>query len=446
MADRTPLTLAVAGAVAVAGYLFALGSAMNDASYEVWSALVLVPVLALISVPMIRRAARTDEDPSLVVFLGVALALKLIGAYVRYLVAFEVYGGVADASAYHEWGLSVVQSIREGNWDLDVGRDATSTGFIRLFTGYVYVLIGASKLGGFFVFSWLGFWGIYLFYRAFRIALPEGDHHRYRLLVFLLPSMVFWPSSIGKEAFMTLSLGLCAFGAAKLLVHQRTGLAPLALGLWATATVRSHIALLLFGALAVGFLLRRSRARTATAPAMKMAGAVVLVVVSTFFVGRFESQFDVEGVSTSSVDEVLGRTQEQTQQGGSSFDGADGRSLTDLPAAAVAVLFRPFPFEATNAQSLFASIEGTLLLVLVVRSRRRLRSVPSMFLRAPYLALAATYTVGFIIAFSTFGNFGILARQRVQLLPFALVFLALPVRNVDGHALTRSTRRALAAR
>ena len=446
MSERTPLTVALAGSAAVAGYLFALGWAMNDASYEVWSALVLVPALGLLSVPMIRRAARTDDDPSLILFLGVALLLKLVGAYIRYLVAFDVYGGVADASAYHDWGTSVVESIRAGNWDLDVGRDATSTGFIRLLTGYVYVVIGPSKLGGFFLYSWMGFWGLYLLYRAFRISIPEGDQRRYRLLLFFLPSMLFWPSSIGKEAFITFSLGLCAYGTAKLLDHQRAAVVPLVLGLWATATVRSHMALLFFGALAVGFLLRRSRRRTATAPAAKMVGVAVLVVAGSFVVGRFESQFDVEGVSTGTFDEVLSRTGEQTQQGGSSFESSDGRSLVDLPAAAVAVLFRPFPFEATNAQTLFASLEGAFLLVLVARSWRRFRSAPAMLLRVPYLALAATYTLGFIVAFSTFGNFGILARQRVQLFPFALIFLALPVRAGDDQGRSFPAPRVLATR
>jgi hypothetical protein len=36
------------------------------------------------------------------------------------------------------------------------------------------------------------------------------------------------------------------------------------------------------------------------------------------------------------------------------------------------------------------------------------------------------YTLLFILAFSGFGNFGILARQRSQLFPLVLVALALP--------------------
>jgi hypothetical protein len=427
MADRKPLAVALLGMAAVAGYLLVVGIAMNDASYEVWVALVLVPVLGLLSVPMVRRAAASDGKPELVGLLAFALIFKAIGTLIRYAVAFEVYEGVADASMYHDWGVSVSEAMHAGGLSgLDVGRDATSTGFIRLVTGYVYALIGPTMLGGFFVFSWLGFWGLYLFYRALRIAVPEADHRRYALMIFFLPSMIFWPSSIGKEAWMTLALGMVAFGGAKLLQHERGAIVPLVIGLWATAMVRSHVALLVFAALGVGYLLRRSTRSTSVAPAFKAAGLVVLVVAGTFFVGRFEDQFDVDGVSTGSVDEVLGRTQEQTQQGGSSFEGADGRSITQLPAAAVAVLFRPFPFEARNAQSLFASLEGVVLMVLVARSWGRLRALPRMVLRVPYVALAATYSLGFIVAFSTFGNFGILARQRVQLFPFVLVLLALP--------------------
>ena len=36
------------------------------------------------------------------------------------------------------------------------------------------------------------------------------------------------------------------------------------------------------------------------------------------------------------------------------------------------------------------------------------------------------YIVGFSLAFAEFGNFGILARQRVLMLPFFLMLLCLP--------------------
>jgi hypothetical protein len=48
------------------------------------------------------------------------------------------------------------------------------------------------------------------------------------------------------------------------------------------------------------------------------------------------------------------------------------------------------------------------------------------FRRLPYVTFVVVYGVLFVIAFSSFGNFGILARERCQLLPFFLVLLAVP--------------------
>jgi hypothetical protein len=90
------------------------------------------------------------------------------------------------------------------------------------------------------------------------------------------------------------------------------------------------------------------------------------------------------------------------------------------------VLFRPLPIEARNPQVLFASIEGAVLLGLFIMNFRRLRNfLPRR--RNAYLTFAASYSAMFAVAFSNVANFGILARQRVQLFPLVFVALAVPV-------------------
>ena len=84
-------------------------------------------------------------------------------------------------------------------------------------TGIIYTVFRPSLPIGFLVFSWLGFLGLFWFYRAFQLAVPEGRSHTYARFVFFLPSLLFWPSSIGKEAWMMCTLGPAAFWAAKLL-------------------------------------------------------------------------------------------------------------------------------------------------------------------------------------------------------------------------------------
>ena len=66
------------------------------------------------------------------------------------------------------------------------------------------------------------------------------------------------------------------------------------------------------------------------------------------------------------------------------------------------------------------------LLVLFALSWRRLRRLPGLLRSHPYLIFSLGYVLLFVWAFSGFGNFGILTRERVLVFPFLLVFAALP--------------------
>src|SRR5919106_3566182 len=142
-------------ALVIVGVLVLLGSGSSDAS-----ALVIGPVLLLLSLPFLSRRATLEGDRWLYRVMVLALVLKLVGAFVRYYVAFDVYGGVADAAGYHDFGVQLADRFRAG--DFETGLETLiGTDFIRFLTGMVYTLVGSTSLGGFIVFSWLGFWGLY---------------------------------------------------------------------------------------------------------------------------------------------------------------------------------------------------------------------------------------------------------------------------------------------
>jgi hypothetical protein len=430
LSNRPPAHLqavAVLGLIGIALLIAAVAWAMNTGDYYTWGALVIGPALLLVTLPLARHVASVEDDPALVKIIMWALTLKLLAAVVRYWVAFEVYGGSADAAIYIREGGLYAERIRVGDFAYDdtVGGSA-GTHFIRQLTGFVFALTGTSAIGGFLVFAWFSFWGLYLFYRAFRIGVPDGQHRRYALLVFFLPSLLYWPSSIGKEAWMLLTLGLGAYGAARLLSNRRGGYLLLALGLAGSAIVRPHMTVLLGAGVAASFILRRSRRGSVLAILAKLGGIVAIVVAMNFAVGAAEERFDVEGEGLTGAEDVLERTAEQTSQGGSEFDAQRPDSITDLPLAIFSVLFRPLPHEAHNLQALATSFEGLFLLGLFATSWPRLRRLPREVFTTPYLAFASTYALLFMLAFSSFGNFGILARQRAQLFPLVLVLLALP--------------------
>jgi hypothetical protein len=412
-------------------------------SPDISSAVILFPVLVLASLPILHRRAKLDADPLLFRLLVAALLLKLVGALVRYFVAYDVYEGVADAATYHDAGVHLADQFRSGIFD--TGLDPlTGTNFIKLLTGVLYTVVGSAQLGGFLVFSWLAFWGLYLFYRAFTIAVPQGRARTYGLLVFFLPSLVFWPSGIGKESWMIFSLGIAAFGAAKALSVRTWGGLPLsALGLWAAAIVRPHVAGLLALALGAAYVIRPVRKELGSlGPIAKVAGVVtvsVLALVLVSYTDRFleESAIDTGGGVTA----VIRETTERTSQGGSGFEPSVLESPLRAPLAVVTVLFRPFLFEAHNVTAGAAALETTFLLVLSIVRIRWIWGGIRSFRRRPYVAMALVYTGLFVLAFSGFANFGLLARERVQLLPFFLVLLVIPPSG-DGLAASPGRKEA----
>jgi hypothetical protein len=414
------------GLALVALYSAVLVWSMSTKPYDTWGGPFFVAVLLLASVPLLRRAAR-DEEPAFFWILLTALLLKLLSAFARYAVAAELYDGSIDASAYVEAGERLAQAYRQGVFTPDLGRGFIGTGALGVITGVLFAIIGRTELGGYVIFSWWAFWGLLAFYKAFRTALPDGDHRRYALLVLFLPSLLYWPSSIGKDAWMLLGLGLAALGSARLLARVRGALPPLVLGLAATTIVRPHVTALIFAGLLAAYVLRRGPAESSLiGPMAKPLGVVVLLVVMAVIVGQAKSYFGVEDEAGTGATTVLDEASRRTDTGGSQAEAVGARSITDAPAAVIAVLFRPFPWEAHNVQALIASVEGLAILWLLLGSVRRLGAVPRLTRDRPYVMLALVYTLLFCMAFSSLGNFGILTRQRVQLLPIALVLLALP--------------------
>lgn len=438
LSPRATSGAASAGILVVAGYAGFVAWSATWAGYQTWAALVVLPVLFLASAVLLHRAGRRDPDPRFMRLLVLAFVFKALATIARYLMAFVLYDGVADAAGYNGHGGRLAMEYRAGNFDADIGRDFIGTGFIRVATGVLYTMTGQSVFVGYAVFSWLGFWGLYFMYRAFRVALPDGDARRYAVLVLFLPSMLFWPSSLGKEGWMTFGLGLAAYGSALLLTGDRRWPIPLLMGLTATAMVRPHITAAFFLSLAVAYTVGRSaRPATELTPLNRAVAVVALCLAALFVVGRAADFLGVEEVSVSNVDEAIDDTSDQTSTGGSSFQASDVESPIDFPMAVVTVLFRPFPFEASNGQMLIAAAEGSLLLLLFARSLPRLRTVPQRLRRQPFLVLCLCYSAVFVYAFSNFSNFGILTRERVQVLPFVLVLLALASRPAPGASVVR---------
>ncbi len=436
------------GEIAVIGagiaYLVALGWAIGNTSYDVWGALIVIPVYALIGLAVVRRMFRGAQRP-LAIILSWGLLVKLGGTFARYWVGFEAYEGGIDASRYHRVAAEAAGKVWSGEESVvTILPRSTGTPFLEHLTSFIYTLTGSSQLAGFITFSFLAYLGTLLMVKAAVIAVPNLAASRYAWLCVLFPSIVYWPSSIGKEAAIFLGLGIATYGIATMFAYGRwiRPLLLIAAGLGFTSLIRPHIAGIWVAAAIPALviaLVGRSRSnpargqrpisRLGVVPVLVLAIAGLSVLAGTTV--RYLAPHSDE-VSSTEFNQILEETTRRTSEAGSTFTPPSVESPADWPLAVVRTLTRPLPLEARGLAQLVSAAEMMALLGLYAISWRRLLNLPRLIVTNPYVTFAVTAIVLVGLAYSSFANLGVLTRQKSLIFPLLVLLPCLPVRSWSG--------------
>ncbi len=385
-----------------------------------WPAIYLyLAVILGLAIALYRRGIKPVSPTFAGSFFALALIVKLLSSLVRYWTVVDVYDMAADAPAYHAEGILLAPYFRDFDfsileWYVFRGEGSTR---MAILTGVLYSFMPASMAGSFLFFAGLAFAGSVLFYRSVRMASPEKSAVAYTAFVFFLPSILFWPSSLGKDAWVFFCSGLVAWGWVSFVRrHNFGGLLIVAGGLLLVNVVRPHIAAFLGVSLAGAYFLYATRA--VRSAAVWLVGAVVVIALGFYLVQSGAEFLKLEELSLEAVEEFYAEQQDRTTIGGSRY--ATVSVFTPLGAVTgfVTALARPFPWEAHNIQALFTSLETVVWLLFCWVQRgvflTKLRSLRS----DPFAAFALFYSVITLLALTSIGNFGIIARQRVMALPF----------------------------
>lgn len=359
-------------------------------------------------------------------YVVLAYLAKVFGAFARYWMVTGLYER-GDSYQYHLAGETFANVWR--GFVVPVSTSGgEGTAATQVITGFIYAIFTPSFLGGFLLFATLAFVGQLLFYGAFRRWFGAEKQRLYALAVLFFPSLIFWPSSIGKDALMVLFLGIAAYGASRLLATYKiiTSSLMIGAGLILASRIRPHVAGMLALALVLAILLGKAPAAFRGSPKrpVMLIGAVAgTAFVLLTFSSTFQVGLDADRTQTD-ISGFLEDVSDQTGTGGSAIDGVAITTPSRLPLAVITVLFRPLIHEGTSIQVLASALEGTVMLGLVIWKFPQMWRNKGLLRRKSYMTLCFFYTGGFIIGFSAIQNLGILARQRVQLLP---MFLALIV-------------------
>ena len=91
------------------------------------------------------------------------------------------------------------------------------------------------------------------------------------------------------------------------------------------------------------------------------------------------------------------------------------------------LMFRPFVWEIRNPQMAVAALESFWLTVLFWRRKKQVIHAIRTARTEPIIAFAIIFTLEFAFTMAPgIGNFGLLVRQRVMVLPYTVLLLCIP--------------------
>ena len=124
--------------------------ALQTDSYNLWGAVVVLPLVLAGNTLLIWRACRRENQRWFTVVFVLGFVAKLVGTLGRYGVAYGVYDGAADAERYNLYAAAHYYIWRDGTigWEWS-GKQGTQ--YMELITTAVYTVIGPSTLAAFVV-------------------------------------------------------------------------------------------------------------------------------------------------------------------------------------------------------------------------------------------------------------------------------------------------------
>lgn len=271
----------------------------------------------------------------------------------------------------------------------------------------------ASRL----TFALVGLVGAFLVYRAGVICLGREDRRLFYAFA-LMPSVLFWSSTLGKDPITMFGVAAYAYGVvAWHTLGKSRYLLWVVVGLAVCVYIRVWLGpILLIPLAALGWMRAEGVLRRATFLVLGLSGIIAAPLVLQFALG----------VDVLQQDQFLGTADDLSRSfiaGGSTLEVPElstfGGLASFAPFGMFTVLFRPFVGEVPNLFGSLAGLENALLLFLVARAvwRSNLRD-----LKEPLVAWAITGVIlwAAVYAVNSFQNLGTAARHRLHIMPLLI--------------------------
>jgi hypothetical protein len=314
-------------------------------------------------------------------------------------------------------------------------------GIISYFTFDSYLAIS-------FFFSLWAYIGLWLIYSAI-IKNNFGNNRLFYIFIIGYPTLFFWTTGIMKEPICVGAIGILFYFIFNKF-NSRYGV--IAFGL--LAVFSSFLLIKIKSYLFIGFILSVAISYFIykISMAKKILRYITLLIFSTtlvFFVYKYQQVLQnqvVEIISGEITERITMVTTAQLNHGGSSYNLGEfelsGWGMVKYVLASINVaLFRPYFWEYLNPLVLLSSLEGMLMMfmVLYILFKKKFIGVIKIFKNSFVLMFSFFYTIMLAIMVGGIAfNFGTLARYKVPLTPFFfIVFIILYSDTIHNRKLSK---------
>ncbi len=381
-------------------------------------ALIITSILALVIIDSLKR-----KYP----YLDTAFLKQLFFYHVALAFAYYLYAtfNPSDSIQYY---AQIESNFRGQTWSEHYG---TSTVFIQ-FIAYPFIkFLGFSYEAMMALFAFFGFIGFCYFHIFFKEQIRfRHDFLGFDLvtLVFFLPNLHFWSSSLGKGSVIFLGIALFFFSVGNIRKRWITLLISAVL----IYHIRPHIMLVVLASAVIAFTFTSKGISTS----LRIALLLVAVVAFIFI---YRDVFKMVGIDEENVVSQGFDLSHRASELSKATSGVDISNYS-LPMQIFTFLYRPLFIDAPGALGLFVSFENVFYVLITFRILN-LRGFKFLISSNFLVKTAFVSFLGVSVALAQVSsNLGLAIRQKSQVMILFMFVIIAFMDNEKMKSYMRSMR------
>jgi hypothetical protein len=374
---------------------------------DVILAIILIAVAANLIIQYVSQNFKVHSVRYLWILFGVHFLMTL-----AYIVTAAM--SASDSVAYYNTAKQTAEWFKLFE---------TGTNFIS-FVAYIPIgIMGLSYYSTMIIFSFFGFLAVLLFYLTTRENLQLKKSLfglSFVELVFLLPNLHYWTSSLGKGSTILFGLGLFIFGLSRF--NRR--LIFLILGSFFIYMVRPHIFFAMVTSIMLGVLITSSGIKWYLRWLIFLLAGIMFLSLGDVVVEFAE----VESMNIIGSDVLAHRVSEL----GKADTGVDLQNYNFFMKM-FTFWFRPLFFDGLSLVGLFASFENAIYLYMFYMFFRE-GLLNFRYFNGWFRICLIFFLLGSVILAQVSGNLGIAMRQKAQMMPFFFIIFCKAMTYSSAYA------------